>query len=159
MARLIENIASARYVRADLYPTEPSIEKVDMLNIPYDSDTFDVVIANHVLEHVSDDLRALSERRRVLKQGGIAILQTPYSAKLMSTFQDPGIDSDLARVHVYGQENHVRLYGTDIFSRFSSSGLVSEVRTHSDTLEDIDYVKHGVNPREPLFLFRKAVIA
>lgn len=156
LSRLIEGVSPARYIRADLYPSEPGIEKVDMLNITYEAGTFDVVIANHFLEHVSDDLIALSELHRVLKRGGIAILQTPYSIKLRSTLQDSGIDNDLARLHVYGQEDHVRLYGSDIFSRFSSSGLIPDVHTHSETLADIDYVKYGVNPREPLFLFRKS---
>ena len=98
---------------------------MDILDMPLESESFDFVIANHVLEHVSDDLKALTEIRRVLRVGGYAILQTPYSSKLHHTWQDPGIADDAARLQAYGQEDHVRLFGRDIFARITSAGLAS----------------------------------
>jgi len=155
LAKIIEGVPPARYVKADLFPTDPTIEKIDMLDMPYAAESFDVIIANHVLEHVADDLKALSELRRVLKRGGTAILQTPFSAKLKSTFEDPGIDDDFSRLQAYGQADHVRLYGLDIFERIASAGFEADIRTHKHTLGDIDTIRYGVNPREPFFLFRK----
>ena len=152
----IERAAPARYVLADLSPTRAGIERVDLLAIPYAASTFDVVIANHVLEHVADDLRALSEVRRVLKVGGYAILQTPYSSLLESTFSDPGVRSDAARLQIYGQEDHVRLYGRDIFARFASAGFVNKVALHAQALPGVDPIRYGVNPQEPFFLFEAA---
>lgn len=152
----IEAAHPARYCLADLFPNGPDIERIDLLNIPYDASTFDMVIANHVLEHVSDDRRALCEIRRVLKPGGYAILQTPYSALLESTLCDPGVRSDSARLQVYGQEDHVRLFGRDIFARIASVGFVSKVAQHGQALPTIDAGRYGVNPREPLFLFEAA---
>jgi ubiquinone/menaquinone biosynthesis C-methylase UbiE len=143
-------------VKGDLYPTSKDIEAIDMLAIDYPSESFDFVIANHVLEHVDDDLVALSELRRVLKAGGYAILQTPYSSKLTQTFSDPGIDSNSARYQAYGQEDHVRLYGGDIFARIESAGFKSRVATHEEKLADIDPLKFGVNEKEPFFLFERA---
>lgn len=156
ISKLIQAQLPARYVKADLYPASPDIEKVDMLAIQYANETFDFVIANHVLEHVQDDVLALSELHRVLKPGGLAILQTPYSAKLKHTFCDPGIDNDEARLQAYGQEDHVRLYGLDIFDRFSSVGFFSHVQWHKDLLPGVDAKKYGVNELEPFFLFKKA---
>ncbi len=156
ISKVIQEQSPARYIKADLYPASPDIEKVDMLAIQYANETFDFVIANHVLEHVQDEMQALSELYRVLKIGGIAILQTPYSAKLKHTFCDPGIDNDEARLQAYGQEDHVRLYGLDIFDRFSSVGFVSQVQSHKDLLPGIDAKKYGVNELEPFFLFKKA---
>lgn len=144
-----------RYVRCDLYPNSTDIERVDILNMPFERESFDVVIANHVLEHVSDDLRAASEVHRVLKRGGHAILQTPYSAKLHHIWQDPGIDDEKARLQAHGQEDHVRLFGRDIFERIASVGLQSQVRQHGDVLSKMDAHRFGVNPREPFFLFHK----
>ncbi|PQJ96441.1 class I SAM-dependent methyltransferase [Chromatium okenii] len=72
--------------------------KVDMLNIPFDEASFTLLIANHVMEIVSDDAQALREIHRVLKPGGFAILQTPFSARLDNTWEDAGIDSDEARL-------------------------------------------------------------
>lgn len=157
-ARLSEWIAArnpSRYIKCDLYPQSPDLVCVDILAIPLAAESFDLVIANHVLEHVDDDLQALAEIRRVLKIGGHAILQTPYSRKLRHTWQDPGIADDQSRLQAYGQEDHVRLYGRDIFERFVSTGLVSRVRQHADLLPDADVGKVGVNPAEPFFLFQR----
>lgn len=155
LARRITAIAPSRYVPCDLYPSTPDVQRVDMLEMPFEDKTFDLVIANHVLEHVDDDLKALAEIHRVLKPGGHAILQTPYSEKLHHTWQDPGIDTDAARLQAYGQADHVRLFGRDIFTRFASAGLVSYVQQHDDVLLDTDEVLLGINPKEPFFLFRR----
>jgi SAM-dependent methyltransferase len=122
-----------------------------MLDMSFDDGSFDVVIANHVLEHVADDQKALGEIRRVLKAGGYAILQTPYSAKLHRTWQDAGIDTDTARLQAYGQADHVRLFGRDIFNRIAATGFESCVKMHADVLASIAPLTYGVNEREPLF--------
>jgi len=155
LASRISAASPAHYVRCDLYPITPEIQRVDMLEMQFEDRSFDVVIANHVLEHVSDDLKALGEIYRVLKPGGYAILQTPYSAKLHHTWQDPGIDNDAARLQAYGQRDHVRLFGRDIFSRFASKGLVSCVRQHDEVLPETDAIALGISPKEPLFLFSR----
>lgn len=156
LSKIIAEYFPARYVKADLYPNAPDVEKVDMLAIQYPDASFDFVIANHVLEHVIDENRALSELCRVLKPGGFAILQTPFSAKLKHTFSDPGINDDFSRLQAYGQEDHVRLYGSDIMDRFESSGLVSRSQVHEVVLSEIDAQKYGVNKSEPFLLFEKA---
>jgi SAM-dependent methyltransferase len=154
LTSFIERAAPAKCVLADLFPSRPGVERIDLLNITYPTGAFDFVIANHVLEHVADDLRALSEIRRVLKVGGHAILQTPYSDLLTSTFCDPGVCTDEARLQIYGQEDHVRMYGRDIFARFASVGFVNRVALHAQALPAIDPVCYGVNAREPFFLFQ-----
>lgn len=146
----------ARYVKADLYPQAVDVIRVDMLAMQFADASFDVVIANHVLEHVDDDLRALAEIRRVLKPDGIAILQTPFSKALQHTWSDPGITGKSARAQAYGQDDHVRLYGRDILERFASAGLRSEVRQHAELLPGCDAAETGVNPSEPFFLFRNS---
>jgi SAM-dependent methyltransferase len=153
LTSFIERARPARYVLADLFPSRPGVERIDLLSIPYPPASFDMVVANHVMEHVADDLRALSEVRRVLKVGGHAILQTPYSDLLTSTFSDPGVCSDEARLQIYGQEDHVRLYGRDIFTRFASVGFANKVVEHMQALPKVDPVRYGVNAKEPFFLF------
>lgn len=150
---LLERPAS--YIRCDLYPQTEGVVRMDMLAIDLDSESVDVVIANHVLEHVDDDQKALAEIWRILKPDGYAILQTPYSAKLHRTWQDSGIDTNAARMQAYGQADHVRLFGCDIFARIEMAGFESCVHLHADVLPEIDPVRSGVNPLEPFFLFRK----
>lgn len=151
----LQDAGPACYTACDLYPQSPQVLRMDMLDIDIASGSIDLVIANHVLEHVADDGKALSELFRILAPGGYAVLQTPYSLKLHATWSDPGIDSDQARLHAHGQEDHVRLFGRDIFQRITATGFQSQVRRHEELLPDTDPRTAGVNPAEPFFLFRK----
>lgn len=143
------------YIKADLFPTAPDITEINMLNIPYDENYFDFVIANHVLEHVGDFHKALFEIHRVLKIGAYAILQTPFSSRLHCTIEDKGVDTDALRLEIYGQEDHVRLFGKDVFSMITSAGFISRGGTHQELLSKVDAKYWGVNMNEPFFLFEK----
>jgi SAM-dependent methyltransferase len=145
-----------QYIKADLYPTAPDIQTVDLLAMPFADASFDFLIANHVMEHVDDDQQALGEICRVLKPGGWAILQTPYSASLQHTWEDRGIQTPQQRLVAYGQEDHVRLYGQDIFQRFAQAGFVNHVQQHAALLHDYPASRYGINADEPFMLFRKA---
>lgn len=153
--RLMEQ-APREHVKCDLVPTAAGVQRVDLLAMPFAVASFDLVIANHVIEHVDDDRKALAEIVRVLAPGGRAILQTPYSPMLTRTWEDAGIQDESARLQAFGQEDHVRLYGSDIFARFESAGLASRVRTHAELLAQHDAYYNGVNAREPFFLFQRA---
>jgi SAM-dependent methyltransferase len=155
IAAFIKRQRPAVYVMGDLFPASTEVQRVDLEAMRFPDESFDLLIANHVLEHVADDLVALHEIQRVLCKGGHAILQTPYSRLLTRKFEDPGIVSGEARLQAYGQEDHVRLYGLDIFERFASTGLVDETIGHAEALPRVDARRYGVNPLEPLFLFHK----
>lgn len=143
------------YIKADLYPNSPDIQQIDMLETGFKNCEFDLVIANHVLEHVNDIGKALTELHRVLKTGGVALFQTPYSNVLHATFDDEGIVTTEARLQAFGQEDHVRLFGRDIFSFIESFGFKSRVVSHQEALAEFDATYHGVNLHEPLFLFER----
>jgi len=151
----IRSLGPSHYAACDLIPYSREVEKVDIEQIPYETEFFDFVIVNHVLEHVHDDLQALAEIFRVLRRGGYAILQTPFSEVLAHTWSDPGITHEYARLHAYGQEDHARLYGRDIFKRFASSGLLPRCTTHAQILADFDAHRFGVGKDEPFFLFQR----
>jgi SAM-dependent methyltransferase len=155
LIKIIQSTAPNEYILGDLYPTSLEIKKINLQAINYPNEYFDFVLANHVLEHVDNDSEALDEIYRVLRPGGYAILQTPFSNILQSTFSDPGINNEQARLHAYGQEDHQRLYGKNIFSTIQISGLTSLVKSHNQILDLINSKKMGVNPSEPFFLFKK----
>lgn len=142
-------------VQADLYPTEPNIKKVDMTSMEFDDESFDLVIANHVLEHILDDISAIDEIFRVLKPNGRAILQTPYSPRLWKSLENETITDKDLREFFFAQDDHVRFYGLDLFERLASAGFKSEVKLHADVLPDITGPSHGVNVREPFMAFSK----
>lgn len=142
------------HVCADLFPRSRTFEKINLQAIPYDDESFDLVIANHVLEHVDDLNAALMQINRVLKPDGLAILQTPYSRRLDHRFEDRGIDSAELRHLFYGQSDHARLFGCDIVEEFSRF-LTPRTHLHSDFFDKHISVKHGVNTHEPFLLFGK----
>lgn len=142
------------HVFADPYSEDLRFEKIALEHIPYSDCSFDYVIANHVLEHVGNPDAALAEVNRVLKTDGVAILQTPYSRVLHETLEDSGIDTNELRLEFYGQEDHVRLFGCDIFERFSVH-LDPLVVSHNSLFDPSVATAMGVNAREPFFLFRK----
>jgi SAM-dependent methyltransferase len=156
--RLPERIAEAgpsSYIKGDLHPRSTEVQKVDITQIEFSDSSFDLIICNHVLEHVQDDKRAIAEFFRVLKSGGIAILQTPYSAILRNSFCDIGVDTDKLRRRLYGQEDHVRIYGRDLFERIESVGFEIQRESHADALDAFSPVVYGVNPREDLVICRR----
>ncbi|WP_101048458.1 class I SAM-dependent methyltransferase [Macromonas nakdongensis] len=158
LSRIIRASSPDEYIGCDLYPHSPDIIKVDMLSMPFKDSQFDLLIANHVLEHVFDADRAIKEITRVIKPGGHAIIQTPFCKKLISTWEDKGIDTEEARLQAYGQNDHVRLFGSDIFQILSTHGLISAVSQHNNILSNTNHKKIGVNPNEPFFLFKKPEI-
>ncbi len=87
------------------------MEHFDITDIPYPDETFDVIYASHVLEHVPDDRRAMREIRRVLRTGGWAVLLVPMFGA--TTKEDPTVIDPAERERLFGQDDHVRLYGHD----------------------------------------------
>lgn len=156
LSRFIEEAMPEVHIRCDLHPWTDDIVQADLLDLPFPDRHFDLLIANHVLEHVGDDRRAVAEVARVLKPGGYAILQTPYSSVLERTWEDEGIASAQARFQAFGQEDHVRLYGKDIINRIAQQGLESRVQSHEELLGRYSAHRLGLNPREPFFLFVKS---
>jgi len=111
----------ANYMTADLSANGVDV-RMDVTNISFPDETFDVIYCSHVLEHVSDDRKAMREFRRVLTSDGWAVLLVPVIAS--KTFEDPMITDPDERLRVYGQSDHVRIYGPDYLDRLEESGFV-----------------------------------
>jgi SAM-dependent methyltransferase len=146
----------AQYVMGDLFPSNESIRKVDIEGIAFPDSFFDLVICNHILEHVANVDVALAEVQRVLKSGGRFVCQTPFAARLSQTFEEPDLKSPEDRLFFYGQEDHVRLFGRDIEARIHRAGFSGRLVPHDEILGDVDPIKFGVNEREPFFDFLRA---
>jgi len=156
VARKINEQTPSEYVKADLNPQNEDTWKIDATKIPYNDATFDLLIANHILEHIPDYRKALSEFYRILKPGGIAILQTPYSRLLNNNFEDDGIDSDELRLIFYGQEDHVRTFGEGQFlESLKETGFSVQVKRHQDCFNASETIRYGVPKDEDLILVEK----
>ncbi|WP_238902587.1 glycosyltransferase [Clostridium sp. YIM B02506] len=155
LQKRIGDLNTIEYICGDLYPTNNSIIKMDITALQFNDNYFDFIICNHVLEHIPNDIQAMKELYRVLKNGGYAVLQTPYSPKLSISFEDKEIDTDDKRLKYYGQEDHVRVYGLDFFERLKSVGFKLKI-VESDSIFTEDVCKkYGVNNKENLILVSK----
>jgi glycosyltransferase involved in cell wall biosynthesis len=155
LKQIIKQVGPEEYVQGDLYPADESITRVDITNISFADEYFDLVICNHVLEHIEADGKAMSELYRVLKKGGYAILQTPYSPVLQKSYEDNSIKSDEQRLEKFGQVDHVRIFGLDLFTRLERAGFVPNVIKNDDLFSEEECKKYGVNSRENLILVNK----
>ena len=152
---LIKACGPARYVLGDLYPTRPHHQKVDAEALPFPDHSFDLIIANHLLEHVSQPRKALSEFHRCLKPGGVLVAQTPYAPRVKNTFElNLPATPEVAKL-LFGQEDHVRLFGADIVDLFHGAGFSGELLPHEGVLPQHDARRFGCNPLEPFFGFCK----
>lgn len=136
------------------YYYDRDVIQMDVTDIPYENDAFDLVICNHVFEHLNDDRKAMGEILRVLKPGGQAIMQVPWSP-LISVTEEKVYASALDREKHYGQFDHVRLYGTDYKSRLQEAGfVVQEHNPERDGWND-DFDKYAINPLENIYVGHK----
>lgn len=119
------------YTTADLYSPIADV-KADICDLPFDDHTFDVVFCNHVLEHITGDTKAMQELYRVLKPGGMGIFQIPQDLSRITTFEDDTITDKKERAKIFGQYDHVRVYGRDYFDKLRSIGF---------KVEEVDYTK------------------
>jgi len=118
-----EKIHGDHYITADLESPLAKV-KMDIHQMPFADNEFDVAFCNHVMEHVDDDIRAMKEIYRVLKPGGWAIIQVPFFHPVAAeTFEDSSITDPHQRESIFGQSDHVRLYGRDYADRLRSAGF------------------------------------
>lgn len=144
-----------QYIRGDLNPKTSNTDKIDITTLKFQNNYFDIIFCNHVLEHVLDYKKAIKEIFRVLKKGGFAIVQTPFSKKIKNHFTDPNIKSNEDRARYYGESDHVRIFGQDLFSDFSEAGFELKIKSHSSILSGYDPSKYGVNAKEDLIYMEK----
>ena len=97
--------------------------KADICNLPFEDNTYDIIFCNHVLEHIPDDTKAMQELYRVLKPNGMGIFQIPQDLSRATTFSDDTIVDQKERAKIFGQYDHVRVYGRDYFEKLRSIGF------------------------------------
>ncbi len=154
LSKILQKQNFKEYVCGDLF-TEGyfyanNVQNMNVLNLPFQNDHFDYVICNHVLEHIEEDGKAMKELCRVLKPGGKAVLQVPISSNSAKTHEDFSIVEAEKKEALFGQFDHVRIYGQDYVQRLESNGFSVNKINISEK-----YKKFGLNPEEDLFFCEK----
>lgn len=153
LERFLSSHPQLEYITMDI--SDRAMLRADLCRLGIRDSAFDAIICSHVLEHVKDDMRAMSEMHRVLNKGGWAIIQVPLSPSLEKTIEGDDDDTPEKREELFGQSNHVRLYGKDYVKRleaagFKVDGVPPDVVVGADSVE-----RYALNPKELLFVCSK----
>lgn len=144
-----------QYLTADLDSPIADVE-MDIHDIPYPDDHFDLIFCNHVLEHVQDDRQCMRELCRVLQPGGLAIMQVPFEPGREVTDEDPSITDPDERIRRFGQYDHVRIYGTDYAQRLREAGFTVTIVNYTEHLAKSEFERYALMPGELLYVCSKA---
>lgn len=136
------------YITSDLESPIADV-KADICDLPFQENEFDVVFCNHVLEHIPDDTKAMQELFRVMKKGGFGIFQIPQDLSIENTFEDNSITDKKKRAEIFGQYDHVRVYGRDYFDKLRSIGF---------NVDEVEYTKKIASDKLKRFCLMKGEI-
>lgn len=156
LSKKLVSVPNLDYIGID-FNSPLSMANVDITNIPFQDEFFDVVICNHVLEHIIDDRKAMGELFRVLKPDGWAILQVPIDPMRLITFEDSAIILPQDRERFFGQRDHVRYYGLDYKDRLESVGFTVQVDNYAKEFDFTEIRRYGLRTDENIYFCKKTV--
>ena len=130
-----------QYTTTDLHSPIADV-KADICNLPFEDNAYDFIICNHVLEHIPDDTKAMTELYRVLAPGGTAIIQVPYDKNRESTYEDNSITDRKERARIFGQYDHVRIYGMDYFKKLADVGFNANAIDYTANMSESEITKY-----------------
>lgn len=148
------NMSNLDYVTTDLESPLADV-KADICDLPFKDNEFDIILCNHVLEHIPDDTKAMQELYRILKPGGFGIFQIPQDLSRETTFEDNSITDPKERAKIFGQYDHVRVYGRDYFDKLRSIGFQVEEVDYTNTLSKSDITTYCLAKGEIIPLVKK----
>ncbi len=138
-----KNLKHVDYTTTDLVSPLADV-KADICNLPFEDNSFDWIFCNHVLEHIPDDKQAMKELYRVMKPGGVGIFQVPLDTSRQHTFEDDTITNPTERAKIFGQYDHVRVYGLDFFERLAAVGFQVNALDYTAAMTSESIVKYGL---------------
>lgn len=142
------------YITTDLFSPLADV-KADLCNLPFQDNSFDLILCNHVLEHIPDDQKAMQELFRVMKKGGVGIFQVPQDYQRSTTFEDDTITDPKERTKIFGQYDHVRIYGMDYFDKLRNIGFLVEEITYAQKLTPEQIEKYRIVANEIIPVCKK----
>jgi SAM-dependent methyltransferase len=152
--KLFRNQKNLEYLTADLESPLADV-KMDIHEMPFADNAYDVVLCNHVMEHVNDDAVAMKEIYRVLKPGGWAIMQVPLDHSRKETYEDASITSPEDREIHFWQKDHVRLFGLDYPDRLKAAGFTVEAVNLGDEIAPETRAKYRLMEGETIYWCKK----
>ncbi|MEO9952764.1 methyltransferase domain-containing protein [Nonlabens sp.] len=152
--KLFRDSKTINYTTTDLNSPLADVH-ADICNLPFKDNEFDFILCNHVLEHIPDDQKAMQEIYRILKPGGTAILQIPLENDREETFEDDSITDRKERARIFGQYDHVRVYGMDYFERLDQIGFIVDAVDYTKELGAKQVDRYRLAPEELIPVVKK----
>lgn len=152
--KLFRKAKNINYTTTDLESPLADV-KADICQLPFEDNKFDFILCNHVLEHIPDDTKAMKELLRVLKPKGTAILQIPIEESRTKTFSDDSIIDKEERNRIFGQYDHVRVYGKDYYEKLRQIGFEVDAVQYAQKLSDELVERYRINKTERIPVCRK----
>lgn len=149
-----KRLKNINYTTTDLNSPLADV-KADICNLPFAENEFDVILCNHVLEHIPDDTRAMQELFRVMKPGGFGIFQIPQDLSRVHTFEDHTITDKNERNRIFGQYDHVRIYGKDYFEKLRSIGFIVNEVDYTKSFTESEIQRYGLAKGEIIPVCKK----
>lgn len=149
-----KSLKNLNYTTTDLNSPIADV-KADICHLPFQDNTYDVILCNHVLEHIPDDTKAMQELFRVLKPGGWGIFQIPQDLERESTFEDNSITDKKERAKIFGQYDHVRIYGRDYFQKLRTIGFKVDEIDFTSSMNDTEIDRFRLAKGEIIPLVKK----
>jgi SAM-dependent methyltransferase len=149
-----ERLLGDNYITGDIESPLAKV-KMDVQDIPFDDNFFDVIFCNHILEHVDDDRKALRELYRTMKPGGWGIIQSPINCDRTTTYEDASIVDPEERTKHFGQHDHLREYGVDYAMRLAEAGFEVTEERYVETLSPEKIERNALPEKEIIYLVKK----
>lgn len=154
LQRKLQALPNVNYISVDL-DSQLAMLKVDITDICFKDNYFNLIICNHVLEHITNDMKAMMELYRVLSPNGLACIMVPINKRLKNTYEDDSIITYEERLEKFGQGDHVRIYGMDFIERLKETGFTVSIYSVAEHYSDEQIKKYGLIKDDEIFLCRK----
>lgn len=145
--KIFRNQKNLDYTTTDLFSPLADV-KADICDLPFEDNSYDIILCNHVLEHIPDDKKAMQELYRVMKPGGMGIFQIPQDLNRTVTFEDNSITDPVERAKIFGQYDHVRIYGRDYFDQLRKVGFKVIEEDYTSKIDSNLVTKYCLAPGE-----------
>ena len=139
----LRHLSRVKYTSSDIDGSQAMVA-ADITALPFDDDSFDVILCSHVLEHVEAEQAALAQIKRVLRPGGWAAVMVPVDRDAQTTVEDPSATTEQQRLERFGQIDHVRLYGRDVAQRLGADEVIDPLTRFGAERE----ARHGLRRQD-----------
>lgn len=149
----LESLDDIEYITTDYLGEFEAMKQLNIESIDEPNEEYDLIICFHVLEHIENDTKAMEELHRILKHGGMCLIQTPF--KDGEIYENDAIKTVEERLIHFGQEDHLRIYSVEgLMNRLRNAGFKTRLLDYNENKEN----RNGYSINEKIIIAEKPVL-